>query len=152
MQKNGLSRLKFSRPFCLFLELRLSYNVDVGTKLKVFSSSTTLSYHVCHLSRAISTKMSKMHCHHLKFLVALLNSTDRFVRFSRVLLIVQGRYWYRMKGFFELYNNYLGCFWSMYYRFEPNRKKRIGAPKMLAVVLFFCQSSAGPKTSRLVPN
>ena len=110
-------------------------------------------YHACHLSITVSTQMSKMHCHHLKFLVALLNSTDHFVRFSRVLLVVQGRYWYRMKGLFKLYNNGLPCVSSIYYRFDANEENALPAPKIsVQHILFFFSSSTCRTGSILVPN
>ena len=115
-----------------------------------------MSYHVCHLSITVSTQISKMHCHHLKFLVALLYSTDRFVRFSRVLLVVQRRYWYRMKGLFKLYNNVLPCVSSIYYRFYANEQNALPAPKfclMLAnIVVHFSRVLLVATGSILVPN
>ena len=72
-----------------------------------------------------------------KILVALLNASDHFVRFSRVLLVVQGRYWYRMKGLFKLYNNGLPCVSSIYYRFTQIRKNTLMHLKCWTAILFF---------------
>ena len=40
-------------------------------------------------------------------LVKLLIASDHFIRFSQVVLVLQGRHWYQMKGLFKVYNNRL---------------------------------------------